>query len=87
MPLLSYAKCEVKNMDGMRDTGSRMYSEETVLKLMLQGKSRDEICEAMGMPLGTVNNYCTRIYKRTGCRSLVELLVKHNAQCGTPQDA
>ncbi|MFT3985785.1 MAG: helix-turn-helix transcriptional regulator [Lachnospiraceae bacterium] len=73
-------------MDEIKDTGSRMYSEDAVLKLMLQGKSRDEICEVMGMPLGTVNNYCTRIYKRTGCKSLVELLVKHNAQNTAAQD-
>ncbi len=73
-------------MDEMKDTGSRMYSEDAVLKLMLQGKSRDEICEVMGMPLGTVNNYCTRIYKRTGCKSLVELLVKCNAQNTAMQD-
>lgn len=60
-------------------TGSRMYSQEAVLNLMLQGKSREEICVALQMPRGTVNTYCTRIYKQTGCNSLVELVLKHNA--------
>lgn len=62
-----------------RDGGSRMYSEEEVFNLLLQGKSRADICETLHMPLGTVNNYCTRIYKQTGCKNLVELLLKHNA--------
>lgn len=62
-----------------RDAGSRMYNEDVVLNMMLQGKSRADICEALHMPLGTVNNYCTRIYKRTGCNSLVQLVLKHNA--------
>lgn len=69
------------SITGKRKAGSRMYSEEAVLNLMLQGKSREEICAALQMPRGTVNTYCTRIYKRTSCNSLVELVLKHSSPC------
>lgn len=66
-----------RNQKSIRDEDGLLYSEKAVLELLLQGKSRDGICEALGMPMGTLNSCCTRIYKREGCNSLVELLVKY----------
>ncbi len=58
-----------------RDTNNLLPSERAVLELLLQGKSREEICNELSMPMGTLNSCCTRLYKRFGVTSLVELLV------------
>jgi len=43
--------------------------ELEVAYLLIGGKNRDEIGALLGIAIGTVNTYCTRIYKKTGCAS------------------
>jgi DNA-binding CsgD family transcriptional regulator len=81
---LSVQNREVKNMKrrnkGIRDEDGVLHSDKAVLALLLEGKSRDKICAALDMPMGTLNSCCSRIYKREGCNTLAQLLVKYRAQ-------
>jgi DNA-binding CsgD family transcriptional regulator len=47
--------------------------ETDVLWLMLDGKTRPEISEALCIGMGTVNTYCTRIYNKTNANSAAGL--------------
>lgn len=69
-----------------RDESGPLLQDKAVTKLLLQGKTRDEICRELGMPLGTVNTCCTRIYKQTGCRNQPELIVKYGPENARPQE-
>lgn len=62
-----------------RDGDGLLLQDRAVMELLLRGMSRGEICQALGMPLGTVNTCCTRIYRHTGCKSAVELILRHGA--------
>lgn len=60
-----------------RDEDGLLHQDRAVMDLLLQGKQRDEISKMLGMPPGTVNTCCTRLYKQMGCKNLVELILKH----------
>lgn len=47
--------------------------ETDVLWLLLDGKTRPEITESLDISPGTVNTYCSRIYKKTNVKGLAEL--------------
>lgn len=47
--------------------------ETDVAWLLLDGKTRIEISDMLGLSIGTVNTYCSRIYKKTGSNSVGEL--------------
>ncbi len=66
-----------------RDGANMIPSERAVLGLLMQGKSRSEICEELSMPMGTLNSCCTRLYKRFGVASMVELLLKQRGVNGS----
>ena len=59
-----------------QDAANLLPNERAVLMFLLQGKSREEICTILSMPKGTLNSCCTRLYKRFGVASMVELLLK-----------
>lgn len=63
-----------------QNAGGRLYSDKAVMELLTQGKRREDICRELGMPMGTLNSCCTRIYKREGCNSLAEFIVKQNTE-------
>ncbi len=48
--------------------------ETNVALLMIDGKQRKEIAALLVLSMGTVNTYCSRIYKKTNCSSLADLL-------------
>ncbi len=54
-----------------------LHQDKAVLDLLVRGMSRDDICGTLHMPLGTVNTCCSRIYKQTGCKNRVELILKY----------
>ena len=60
-----------------RDKDGMLLQDKVVMKLLLQAKSRAEICWVLDMPLGTLNNSCTRIYEHMGVSGLPELLIKY----------
>lgn len=60
-----------------RDAQGLLLQDREVMKLLLKAKSRNEICRELGLPLGTVNTSCSRIYQNAGVHSLPELLVKY----------
>jgi len=62
-----------------RDEGGLLFQDRAVMNLLLLGKSRADICKELDMPLGTVNTCCTRIYRKTGCKNLPELIVKYGS--------
>lgn len=47
--------------------------ETDVLFLLLAGNSRQDIAGILGVSLGSINTYCSRIYGKTSCGSMVEL--------------
>lgn len=52
----------------------RLSARETdVLWLLLDGKTRPGISETMGISMGTVNTYCTRLYQKTETNGISEL--------------
>ena len=59
-----------------RDKDGLLHQDRAVMNLLLEGKSRVEIVEALNMPRGTVNTCCTRLYKQFSVSNLVELLIK-----------
>lgn len=61
----------------LRDERGLLLQDTLVLNLLLQAKTRPQICEELGMPRGTVNTCCTRIYQTTGCKNLPQLLLKY----------
>lgn len=64
---------------GKRDETGLLPRDRAVMKLLLEGKRREAISWELGMPLGTVNTCCTRIYKQMDCRNLAELIIKCNS--------
>ena len=48
--------------------------ETDVALLLLSGKTRIEISDTLGISMGTVNTHCTRIYQKTGCQDVKDLL-------------
>ena len=46
--------------------------ETDIAMLLLSGKTRDEIGKLLFISAGSVNTYCSRIYKKTGCSSRAE---------------
>lgn len=48
--------------------------ETDVLWLLLDGKSRQEIVSLLDISMGSVNTYCSRLYKKTGCNNTHDLL-------------
>ena len=50
--------------------------EIQVAELLIRAKSRDEIGLELGLSRGTINTYCSSLYKKTGCSSQVELISK-----------
>ncbi len=48
--------------------------ERNVSWLLMEGKTRKEIAHALDLGMGTVNTYCSRIYKKTQVGSLAELM-------------
>ncbi|MDL2317859.1 helix-turn-helix transcriptional regulator [Eubacteriales bacterium OttesenSCG-928-A19] len=51
--------------------------EKEVLQLLLGGKDRNTIAAIMGISFSTVNKHCVSIYRKTGCSSHVELIIKY----------
>ena len=47
--------------------------ETDIAVLLLGGKTREEIGKLLFLSAGSVNTYCTRIYKKAGCSSRAEL--------------
>ena len=47
--------------------------ETDIATLLLGGKTREEIGKLLFISAGSVNTYCTRIYKKAGCSSRAEL--------------
>jgi len=54
--------------------------ELQVAELLLQAKTRDEIGGKLGLSRGTINTYCSSLYKKTGCSSQAELISKLTVQ-------
>ena len=48
--------------------------EEEVLALLLQGSSRADIRDALGISINTVNTHIRNIYEKTGLHSRKELI-------------
>ena len=48
--------------------------ETDVAWLLIDGASRVQIADALGISLGSVNTYCSRIYQKTSCASPADLL-------------
>ncbi|MDL2238482.1 hypothetical protein LJC56_11785 [Christensenellaceae bacterium OttesenSCG-928-K19] len=67
---------ELRN-NRLRDEQGMLLQDREVMKLLLRAKSRSEICKELGMPMGSVNTSCTRIYENTGVHSLAELLIRY----------
>ena len=49
--------------------------EEEVLDLLLAGKTRDEIAEALALSTWTVRDYVKNVYAKTGMHSVKELMI------------
>ena len=47
--------------------------ETDIAILLLSGKTREEIGKLLFLSAGSVNTYCTRVYKKAGCSSRAEL--------------
>jgi len=62
-----------------RDKLGLLCQDRDVMNLLLQLKSRAEICKTLNRPVGTINTSCTRIYETLGCKSLAELVLKYAA--------
>lgn len=69
-----------------RDTEGLLLQDQEVLRLLLAAKTRAQIGRELGMPQGTLNTCCTRIYRVTGCKNLPELLVKYTGEARTEED-
>lgn len=50
--------------------------EMQVAELLVQAKTRDEIGDELRLSRGTINTYCSSLYKKTGCTSQAELISK-----------
>lgn len=50
--------------------------ERELLLLLIDGKTRQQAADLLGLALGTVNTYCSRIYQKTGSDGLADLLRK-----------
>jgi DNA-binding CsgD family transcriptional regulator len=48
--------------------------EQELLPLLIQGKSNNEVAEAMFVSLQTAKNYVSKMYKKTGVRNRIELM-------------
>lgn len=51
--------------------------QRQVHDLMIQGLSRSEIANRLGLALGTVKLHIAKVFRKTSTRSQVELMVKH----------
>lgn len=54
--------------------------EREVLLLLIDGKTRQQVADVLGLSMGTVNTYCSRIYQKTGSDGLSDLLRKFYLQ-------
>lgn len=68
-----------------RDAAGLLKQDGLVLELLLQGKTRMQISKELGMPMGTLNTCCARIYRHTDCHSVVELILKYDAKSAEPK--
>lgn len=59
--------------------------EKEVALLLLEGKDRNAIAASMHISFSTVNKHCVSIYRKTGCASHVELLIKFGRAAEAPQ--
>ena len=48
--------------------------EYEVACLLVEGKSRKETAALLNLNIGTIHTYCTRIYQKTGCESVANLV-------------
>lgn len=48
--------------------------ETDIVYLLLDGKTRMDIADILGISTGTVSKTCSRIYKKADCKSLAELM-------------
>lgn len=65
-----------ENTTQRRGEDGLLHQDRAVMELLLQGKGRQDICQMLGMPRGTLNTCCNRIYKQMGVKSVVELIIK-----------
>ena len=56
--------------------------ETDIAMLLLGGKTREEIGTLLGLSAGSVNTYCSRVYKKAGCSSRAELARLLNYELG-----
>jgi DNA-binding CsgD family transcriptional regulator len=54
--------------------------EVQVAELLIQAKTRDEIGLELGLSRGTINTYCSSLYKKTGSTSQAEFISKLTLQ-------
>lgn len=63
-----------------RDENGLLLQDADVLKLLLQGKTRPQICRELGVPKGTVDTCCARVFRHLGVRTLPELIIKYGGE-------
>lgn len=51
--------------------------EQNVFKKILERKSKDQIAEELNIIPRSVDNYCTHIFEKTGCRNVHEVITKY----------
>ena len=51
--------------------------EQVVFKKLIERKSRSQIAKEMNIVERSVDNYFTRIYEKTGCKNVQEIIEKY----------
>ncbi len=69
-----------------RDELGLLLQDREVMEHLLALQSRAAISKALNMPLGSVNESCSRIYKTLECHSVAELIIKYKNQIQTEEE-
>lgn len=69
-----------------RDELGLLLQDREVMKLLMQLKSRAEICAELSMPMGSVNESCSRIFTTLDCHSVAELILKYSNQSDSEEN-
>jgi len=58
------------------DFSSLTIQEQKIVKLLAEGKSNKEISDLLSYTEGTVKNYISRIFQKTGCRDRLHIAIQ-----------
>jgi DNA-binding NarL/FixJ family response regulator len=62
---------------------SLTHRQQSVLALLLEGRSNKEIARALGLSVGTVKNYVSALLRSTNVKTRAQILATLHSKSGT----